>query len=121
MNGAAIISTADGAIPEFVRYFSDSKPENPVSPSDKNIRLPVFHGGNPALEPNGFEVPYFNHEPTPEGFLAALEGFSQECHDPQKLGKMIRSALHVTPLLDVKRTVIEMEALYKEVLGIPIT
>lgn len=93
MNGAAIIATSDGAVPEFV-HFSDSD-----------------HG-----RLNGFEVPYINHEPTPLGFLEALEAFDVAAQNPRTMVDIMRAALVATPHVDVARTVQEAISFYNDVL-----
>ncbi|MBV9079786.1 MAG: glycogen/starch/alpha-glucan phosphorylase, partial [Elusimicrobia bacterium] len=108
MNGAAIIATSDGAVPEFVHFFprvTRGAPEPPPAP------LP----GLPE-KPNGFNVPYVNGEPTPLGFLEALEQFDAAYRDPAAVSSIMRSALAVTASVDVARTTREMQALYDDVL-----
>jgi glucan phosphorylase len=97
MNGAAIIATADGAVPEFV-----FQPDNLNSPF------------------NGFNVPYVNGEPTSSGFLEALEQFDRAFDDPKTVAMVMRSALFLTEKLSTHRTVEEMKNLYAEILNVPV-
>jgi len=109
MNGTAIVATSDGAVPEFVRFF----PKGRVASGAEDAALP------PAQRPNGFIVPYINGEPTPIGFLEALEQFDQAYRDPATVASITRAALAVTPDVDVARTVGEMVQLYHQVLKLP--
>ncbi len=110
MNGTAIIATSDGAVPEFVRFFAKGKVPTPAE----------AHGNLPATErPNGFIVPYINGEPTPQGFLEAIEQFDQAYRDPATVASITRAALGVTPEVDVVRTTREMVALYGQVMRLP--
>jgi glucan phosphorylase len=93
MNGASVIATSDGAIPEFVRFSSD--------------------GNNSA---NGFSIPYLHGEPTPQNLLEALEAFDGAYRDPKRQAAMMRAALLVTPQVDSDRTAQEMKQLYEQVL-----
>jgi len=111
MNGAAVLATSDGAVPEFVRFYPKGRvqagtPEGPAEP------------GLPA-HPNGFQIPYINGEPTPLGFLEALEQFDAAYRDPAIVAGVTRSALSVTALVDVARTTVEVKALYDEVMSLP--
>ncbi|MFN0118210.1 MAG: glycogen/starch/alpha-glucan phosphorylase [Elusimicrobiota bacterium] len=92
MNGAVILATSDGAIPEFVHFQGQSH------------------------NPNGFFIPYINGEPQPEGLLNALESFESAFNDPDQRIKMIRAALLETPNVSVTRTVHEMKSFYNNIL-----
>lgn len=97
MNGAAIIATEDGAVPEFV-YFDDTS----------------------AGRTNGFSVPYVNGEPTPQGLIEAIERFSEAMGDKTRRAALMRSALAVTDGIDVDRAVAEMKELYRQVSSEPV-
>ena len=58
-------------------------------------------------------------EPTPLGFLEALEQFDAAYRDPAAVSSIMRSALAVTANVDVARTTREMQALYDDVLRVP--
>ncbi len=90
MNGAAIIATEDGAVPEFVFYQGDKI--------------------------NGFNVPYVNHEPTPLGFLEALEAFDAAYKNPATRVKIMRAAVAETSAVDVARTVQDTKDFYEQLL-----
>jgi glucan phosphorylase len=90
MNGAAVIATEDGAVPEF-----------------------VFPSGDKL---NGFNVPYVNHEPTPLGFLEALEAFDAAYKDQARRVKIMRAAIAETPFVDVARTVRDTKEFYDQLL-----
>jgi glucan phosphorylase len=110
MNGAAIIATSDGAVPEFVRFYAKG-------------RVPLVSELGDTLpkdRPNGFVVPYINGEPTPLGFLEALEQFDQAYRDPATVASVTRAALAVTGDVDVARTTREMLSLYDQVLSLPL-
>lgn len=92
MNGAVIIATNDGAIPESVFFH------NKIS---KDVK------------PNGFLVEYQNNQPTAEGLLKALEEFKVVYDNKKQRVNMIRAALEQTGQVDVIRTAKEMLALYK--------
>ena len=96
MNGAAILATADGAVPEFV-FFEKGK----------------------GHDVNGFHVPYVNGEPTPEGLLRGLESFDQAYRDPARAAAIMRAAIAVTPMVSVKRTCDEMLQLYDRISAQP--
>jgi glucan phosphorylase len=112
MNGAAILATADGAVPEFVRFFPKGRPG--TIPAEDRVSV----NGLPD-HPNGFQIPYVNGEPTPLGFLEALEQFDAAYRDPALVSAVTRSALSVTANVDVARTTREMQALYGQVLTLP--
>jgi glucan phosphorylase len=110
MNGAAILATDDGAVPEFVRFFPKGRPM-------ADATYPPIPGL--PNHPNGFQIPYINGEPTPLGFLEALEQFDAAYRDPALVGTIARSALAVTAAVDVARTTREMQSLYDVVLTTP--
>lgn len=91
MNGAAILATADGAVPEFVYFQGPGTPDHPV---------------------NGFNIPYINGEPTSLGLLEALEAFHQAMQNPTSRTALMRTALAVTNEVSVARTVRDMKKLY---------
>lgn len=95
MNGAGILATSDGAVPEFVR-FNGHASENDV---------------------NGFFIPYVDGEPTAEGLLKAFEDFSQVMHRPASAAKLMRAAIAVTPEVSVTRTVIDVKKIYDRILS----
>lgn len=90
LNGGVVVATSDGAVPEFVQ----------------------FNGS----EQNGFQVPYVDGEPTPEGFVAALEQLSQVYQNSEKWSAMMRSSLDVVQGVDVARTARETMKIYEKVL-----
>lgn len=87
MNGAAILATSDGAVPEFV----DST--------------------------NGFDIPYIKGEPTPQGLLNAFVQFDAALSMPENRLAIIKAALAETPNVSVERTVNETIQLYQDVLN----
>jgi len=91
MNGATILATYDGAVPESVFFFG----KEPIK-----------------SQPNGFFVDYWNGSPTPEGLLCALEGFKKIYDDTPLRMKAIRSALTQTKQVDVMRASKEMLSFY---------
>ncbi len=93
MNGAAILATADGAVPEFVRFQELGKPVDGA---------------------NGFYIPYIKGEPTALGLLEALEAFDKTMNDGPAAAKMIRNAIAVTADVDVRRTVDDMKKIYAQ-------
>jgi glucan phosphorylase len=95
MNGAAVLATSDGAVPEFVR-FKDQSSER---------------------DTNGFFIPYVNGEPTAEGLLKAFEEFSQVMHRPASAAALMRAALAVTNEVSVARTVIDVKKIYDRILS----
>jgi glucan phosphorylase len=95
MNGAAVLATSDGAVPEFV-YFKDQAPEERM---------------------NGFFIPYVNGEPTAEGLLKAFGEFSEVMHRPASAAKLIRAALAVTKDVSVTRTVLDVKKIYDRILS----
>lgn len=94
MNGAMIIATDDGAVPESV-YFHNKT-----------------HEGNPA---NGFFVEYTNGHPTPESLLRALEEFKNVYVNTEERVKMIRAALVQSVKIDVARTAKELAGFYRKI------
>lgn len=90
MNAGAVIATEDGAIPEFVAFS--------------------------GAQQNGFLVPYVNHEPTPAGFLEALEAFTSAYKDTGRRIKIMRAALAATAKVDVARTVRDTKEFYEKLL-----
>lgn len=97
MNGGAILATADGAVPEFVKFSANGDSDS-----------------------NGFLIPYNAGAPTPLGLLEALENFDRTYKDPARAAAFMRSAIAVTPHVDVARTVEEMKTLYRDVLTTPV-
>jgi geranylgeranyl diphosphate synthase, type II len=91
MNGAAVIATSDGAVPEFVKF-------------------------SPAADFNGFFIPYVNGEPTAIGLLEALEGFAESTITPEGQVDLMRKAIRTTGQIDIARTVKETKTLYEQVL-----
>ncbi|MFC2149789.1 glycogen/starch/alpha-glucan phosphorylase [Candidatus Auribacterota bacterium] len=84
LNGAMIIATPDGAVPESVFYYGEEE------------------------NANGFEVAYHNNCPTPESLLDALEEFKEVYDDPTERAGCIRNALKQYTNIDVRRTAREM-------------
>jgi glucan phosphorylase len=97
VNGSAIIATADGAVPEFV-----------VFPEQDGKKV------------NGFNVPYINGEPTPEGLLHALEAYDAAHKNSADAAAIMRAALAETSQVSVTRTVSQMKQLYEQVLDAPV-
>lgn len=85
MNGGLVVANADGAVPEFVHFRSQT---------DK-----------PA---NGFGVAYAQDEPDPESLLKALEDFHAVYKNQAERAAMMRAALGATPQVSVNRTSREM-------------
>lgn len=83
MNGAMVIATNDGAIPESVFFYNR-----------------VIKG----VQPNGFLVEYHNGYPTPEGLLGAFSDFHRVYNNVEERLKMIRASLAQSEQVDVKRT-----------------
>lgn len=100
MNGAAILATADGAIPEFVYFQGQESDEKRV---------------------NGFHIPYVNGEPTVLGLLEALEKFNAAMQSPTSRVSLMRAAIAVTENVSVARTVNDMTCLYEQTLQTPTT
>ncbi len=103
MNGAAILATADGAIPEFVNFFPDGKQPLPTTPS------------SPDAGYNGFNIPYIKGEPTVMGLLEAFEAMNRTFKNPANVVSTMRAALAATEKVSVARTVREMIILYEHV------
>jgi len=95
LNGAVVIASNDGAIPESV--FFDGK----TDPSSKSLA-------------NGFEVPYVNGQPQPEGLMDAFGALDKVYKDSKIRARMIRAALKVREQVSIERTVKEMIALYQK-------
>lgn len=91
LNGAIIIATDDGAIPESVFFYN---------------RCPT------GVQPNGFLVEYHDGQPTANGLLTALEEFKKVYDNPHERVKMIRASLEQSPKIDIMRTAKEMLDLY---------
>ncbi len=104
-NGALIIASRDGAVPESVVFYEPNSDEN---------------------EANGFEVPYvsqFNPEngawkmgPTPQGLLHAFSSFRHVFNEKETLGRMVRNAFNLSPRVDVTRTAIDMLTFFEDVI-----
>jgi glycogen phosphorylase len=97
VNGALIIATDDGAIPESVVFSSREKP------------------GESA---NGFEVPYIQGHPTADGLLRALKALGRALKDPTQHAAMAREALKATPKVSIDRTVQETLVFYHRILNV---
>ncbi len=95
MNGAAVLATADGAVPEFVFFEGIEKEADHV---------------------NGFYIPYVKGEPTALGLLEALEAFNRKMSDTSAAVKIVRAAIAVTSQVDVRRTVADTKHIYESVL-----
>jgi glycosyltransferase involved in cell wall biosynthesis len=106
MNGAAVVATNDGAVPEFVLFQNNMADDETLAGQD----------APDAKSVNGFKVPYVRHEPTPVGLLEALEAFDKTFKDSAQAIKLIRAAFDVTPYVDVARTVKETIVFYEQVL-----
>ena len=87
MNGAMIIATPDGAVPESVNYYD---PDD----TQKNA--------------NGFEVTYFDDSPTPESLLHALTEFKFVYDDQSLRASFIKNALAQHNKIDVRKVAKEM-------------
>lgn len=122
MNGAAILATADGAVPEFVHFLSSSMQKQIVQylnmPPD--LRNPNI---DPSLRPddlngiNGFNIPYFSGEPTSQGLLEAFEAFDFIYQNPAYAASFMRAALIQTAHVSVNRTGQEMKVFYEQLLA----
>lgn len=99
LNGALIIATEDGAIPESVTFMGKEKS---------------------GQIPNGLEVSYSQGHPTADGLLKAFKTLKTILSDPAQHARMIRSALSTQPQISIERTAQEMLALYQRVLSQPI-
>ena len=94
LNGGVIIATKDGAVPESVRFEIDGQ--------------------------NGFQVPYNQGSPTPEGLLKALERFERSFQSKKRRVRMVRSALKATAQVDIARVAADMKRMFSRVLGQPL-
>jgi starch phosphorylase len=94
MNGAMIIATEDGAIPESV-FFYNKTPHN--------------------VHPNGFFVDYVDGHPTAHGLLHALEEFKAVYDNEKERVKMIKATLKQSGQVDVMRTSKELLEFYKKI------
>ena len=70
-------------------------------------------GSDPALA-NGFEVPYGNGQPQPEGLINALEQLDRVYKDPQVRARMVRAAFGAQKQVNIDRVASEMIKLYSE-------
>lgn len=93
LNGAMVIATEDGAVPESV-YFYKKAPDK--------------------IQPNGFFVEYHHGRPTAHSLLHALEEFKEVYDDPNERIKMLRASLEQSPKIDVIHTAKEMLELYNQ-------
>jgi glycogen phosphorylase len=98
LNGDLVIATHDGAVPESVVFLGHEKE------------------GQTA---NGFEVPYVNGHPTPEGFLKALKTLRQVLQNPSQHAAMKRAALAAESQVSIERTFRDTTAFYASVLSNP--
>ncbi|HRZ87266.1 MAG TPA: glycogen/starch/alpha-glucan phosphorylase [bacterium] len=87
MNGAMVIATPDGAVPESVIYHDPARKVKGA---------------------NGFEVKYYHSSPTPDTLLDALEQFRAVYDDPALRARGVRNALAQTPQVSVDRVAKEM-------------
>lgn len=93
MNGALIIASHDGAVPESVNFFN----------------------GQNAASANGFNVPYNKDgQPTAQGLLNGLTQFARVHADKPLLAQMIRNAVGRTSFVSVDRTAREMLKLFSD-------
>lgn len=83
VNGAVVIASYDGAIPESVVYGK-----------------------------NGFEVPYVNGQPQPEGLMSAFEELDKAYKDPKRRAEMIRASFSAEGQVSIDRCAREMINLY---------
>ncbi|MGH7197593.1 MAG: HD domain-containing phosphohydrolase, partial [Candidatus Omnitrophota bacterium] len=86
MNGALIIASDDGAVPESVTFYSSRS----------------------ADQANGFEVPFKEKKPTARGFLNAMIRFTFVYSQKETLAKMTRNALRQTSRVSARRTAEDM-------------
>ncbi|OGR83139.1 MAG: hypothetical protein A2902_05695 [Elusimicrobia bacterium RIFCSPLOWO2_01_FULL_64_13] len=94
VNGAAVVASPDGAVPESVRFAGP---------------------GVPAEEVNGFEVPYVHGRPEPQGLLAALEELDRATRDPAARARMVRASFRASGAVSVDRMAGEMIKLFNYV------
>ncbi len=90
VNGAAVIGCQDGAVPESVTFWKEG---------DANG--------------NGFNVPYVNGQPQPEGLLNAFEQMNRVYKDPAARAKLIKASFQAETFVNVDRTAGEMIRLYR--------
>ncbi len=93
VNGAMVIASNDGAIPESV-YFYETMGE-----AHRNME-------------NGFDVPYVNGQPQPEGLMNAFEQLDTVYKDPKTRARMVRASFKVQDQVSVERCAKEMINLY---------
>ena len=93
VNGAMVIASNDGAIPESV-YFQGKMDE-----------------AHRDLE-NGFDVPYVNGQPQPEGLMNAFEQLDKVYKDSKTRARMVRASFQVQGQVSVERCAKEMIKLY---------
>jgi glucan phosphorylase len=99
LNGDLVIAANDGAIPESV----------------------IFQGQEQAGQTaNGFEVPYVNGHPTPEGLLQAFKALAQVLQNPTRHAAMVRAALAAESQINIARTVKETLQFYERILARPL-
>lgn len=94
VNGAVVLASNDGAIPESI-CFHPTKNEH-----YKNTE-------------NGFEVPYVNGQPQPEGLMMAFEELDKVYKDDKIRAQMIRAALAAEKQVSIKRTAKEIIEFYE--------
>ncbi len=95
LNGDLVIATSDGAVPESV----------------------VFQGHEKQGEiANGFEVPYVDGHPTPEGLLKAFKALRQTLENPHQHAAMKRSALAARAQVSIGRTIKDTQDFYQRIL-----
>ncbi len=90
VNGAAVIGCQDGAVPESVTFWKEGEPEA-----------------------NGFNVPYVNGQPQPEGLLNAFEQMNRVYHDLPARARLVRASFKAETFVNVDRTAGEMIRLYQ--------
>ena len=94
VNGAMVIASRDGAVPESV-YFSEKE----------------------GHLPNGFEVPYMNGEPQPQGLMDAFESLDKVYKNPKVRAGMIRASFDAHKQVSIERTAKEMIELLVQVIS----
>ena len=97
VNGAMVIASNDGAIPESV-FFKRKGREGA--------------GGSE----NGFHVPYVNGQPRPEHLMQAFDDLDAVYKDPKTRARMIRASFEAENLVNIDRTAREMVELYARLL-----
>ncbi len=90
VNGAVVIGCNDGAVPESVTFWKE---------------------GEPAA--NGFNVPYVNGQPQPEGLLNAFEQLGRLYRDLPTRAKLVRASFKAESFVSVDRTAGEMIKLFE--------